>query len=83
METNENIPRYRAGQVVLMGKASLTNAETTELRRLFDLIADTCDAAGVVLGRTGPPPIGSELERLRALTERVDAMTDRTKSILG
>jgi hypothetical protein len=82
MDENENVPRYRPGTVVRMGKA-LTATETTELRRLFDLMADTCDAAAIILGRSGPPPMGSEVQRLRELSERVDAMIDRTKSILG
>jgi hypothetical protein len=56
---------------------SLDATETIELQRLFDLIADTCDAAGTVLDT------GSDLERLRELTGRVDAMVGRTKSILG
>ena len=82
MDHNENIATYRAGKVVRIVGA-LTTTETIELRRLFDLIADTCDAAGIILGRSGPSPISSELERLRELTERVDAMIERTKSILG
>lgn len=82
-QQNQNLPRYRAGQVLRTGKASLTNSETTELRRLFDLVADTCDVAGMVLGRAGPPPIGSNMGRLRELSDRIDAMAERIKSILG
>jgi hypothetical protein len=54
----------------------LNATETIELQRLFDLIADTCDAAGAVLDT------GSDLERLRELTVRVDTMVIRARSIL-
>jgi hypothetical protein len=82
MGDNENIPRYRPGQVIRTGGA-ITPTQTTELRRLFDLAADTCDAAGQILGRAGPPPVGADLERLRELNERIDAVVDRIKAILG
>jgi hypothetical protein len=82
MDDNENIPRYRPGKVIRTGKA-LTPTETTELRRLFDLAANTCDAAGQVLGRAGPPPVGADLERLAELNERIDTLVDRIKAILG
>jgi hypothetical protein len=79
----ENVPRYRAGQVVRIPKL-LSATETSELRRLFDLVADTCDAAVevLVLGKAGSPPIGAEFERLRALNDRADTMIDRIKAIL-
>jgi len=80
---NENIPRYRSGRVTFTGSISLTLNAATELRRLFDLVADTCDAAGEILGRAGPPPKGTELDRLREVTVRVDTMVDRIKAILG
>jgi hypothetical protein len=56
---------------------TLNAVETNELQRLFDVIADTCDAANMLLGVDSGP------ERLRQLTERIAAMIDRTKSILG
>jgi hypothetical protein len=62
---------------------NLSPTETTELRRLFDLVADTCDAAGTVLGRAGPPPLAPELQRLRELNERVAAAVERISAILG
>jgi hypothetical protein len=55
---------------------SLSTAERAELQQLFELMADTCDAAGMVL------ETGSELQRLRELTERVDSMLGLTKTIL-
>jgi hypothetical protein len=58
-------------------RSSLTVSEITELQRLFDLIADTCDAGNIVLVN------GSELKRLRDLSERVDALLNGAKSILG
>jgi hypothetical protein len=58
-------------------RSGLTANEITELQRLFDLIADICDAGNVVLVN------GSELKRLRDLAERVDALLNGAKSILG
>jgi hypothetical protein len=66
----------RATKLVSVSR-TLNAAEALELQRLFDLIADTCDAASVVLNT------GSDLERLRGLAGSVDAMVGRTKSILG
>jgi hypothetical protein len=67
----------RTAKLVRVPRAALNATETSELQQLFDLIADTCDAANVVLDT------GSDLERLKELTGRVDAMLGRTKSILG
>ena len=61
--------------------SALTDTETTELQRLFDLMADTCDGGNIILG-TGLE-LGPEPDRLRELTERVDAMVNGVKSILG
>jgi hypothetical protein len=58
-------------------RSGLTATEITELQRLFDLMADTCDAGNVVLLN------GSELKRLRDLAERVDTLLNGAKSILG
>jgi hypothetical protein len=82
MNEHENAPRFRSGNVVHIGRGTITNAETTELRRLFDQVADTCDVASQVLGKSGPPPMGPELDRLRELSARADAMVERLKSIL-
>jgi hypothetical protein len=67
----------RTTKLVRVPRAALNAAETGELQQLFDLIADTCDAANMVLDT------GSDLERLKELAGRVDAMVGRTKSILG
>jgi hypothetical protein len=58
-------------------RGGLTANEIAELQRLFDLIADTCDAGNIVLVN------GSELKRLRDLAERVDALLNGAKSVLG
>jgi len=58
-------------------RSVLTASEIAELQRLFDLIADTCDAGNIVLVN------GSELKRLRDLAERVDALLNGAKSVLG
>ncbi len=58
-------------------RSVLTANEIAELQRLFDLIADTCDAGNIVLVN------GSELKRLRDLAERVDALLNGAKSVLG
>jgi hypothetical protein len=73
--------RYRPGQVVPIPKL-LSTIEATELRRLFDLAAETCDAAVQVLAKADYPPLGAELERLRALNDRAHALIDRTRGIL-
>lgn len=65
----------RTAKMVRVAKP-LDAAETAELQRLFDLIADTCDAATMVLDS------GSDLERLRGLAGCVEAMVGRAKSIL-
>lgn len=75
--------QYRAGQVVSTGRTALTSTESIELRRLFDLVADTCDAGAVALGTPGTPMQGSELQRLIELNVRVKAMVDRIGAILG
>jgi len=76
-------PPHPAGVVVSTGKASITPAETRELRQLFDHVADTCDAASQAMGSAGPPPKGSEFQRVKELYARVDAMVGRIKAILG
>ena len=84
MDENEkqNTPPHRTGNVLPTGKPALTATETIELRRLFDVTADTCDLAGEIL--RGPASArGSDLERLRLLTVRIDAMIDGIKAILG
>jgi hypothetical protein len=80
---NDSVPPHRAGVGVNTGKASITPAETRELRQLFDHLADTCDAASQALGSAGPPPTGSEFQRVKELNARVDAMVARIKAILG
>ena len=83
MNENENIVRYQSGQVLLTGGTRLTFTAITEIRRLFELVADTCDAAGEIAGRAGPAPIGSELDRLREVTARIDALVTRITAILN
>jgi hypothetical protein len=82
MNENEKVPQFWPGHVVHTGKANLTATATTELHRLFDLIADTSDAASEILKRAGRPPAGPDVERLRDIAARVDAMVDRVKAIL-
>jgi hypothetical protein len=81
---NDNFPQYRAARAVITGRASLTLAETSELRRLYDQVADTCDVAAHALGSDEDlVPTISELERVKGLNERVGAMLDRIRTILG
>jgi hypothetical protein len=82
MYEQEITPRFRSGKVVYIGRATLTPTETTELRRLFDLVSDTCDAASQLLATAQPTPVGSQLERVRDLGARAQAMVERLKSIL-
>jgi hypothetical protein len=51
----------RAAKLVRVARP-LNTTETIELQQLFDLIADTCDAANMVL------QTGSDLGRLKELT---------------
>jgi hypothetical protein len=69
----------RSAKVVRIRRV-LSATETTELQRLFDLIADTVDAGNIILG-TGSE-LEVELERVRELTKRVDAMVSNALSIL-
>jgi hypothetical protein len=81
---NENLPQYRTGRAVITGRASLTLAETSELRRLYDQVADICDAAGQAMGGDEDPvPTMSELQQIKGLNDRVDAMIERIRAILG
>lgn len=57
-------------------KSALSVAETLELQSLFELIADTCDAASMAL------ETGSDLKRLKGLTGRIDSMVGLAKSML-
>ena len=82
MINSENVPPYQPGQVLHTGSTRITGTAITEVRRLLELVADTCDAAGQIAGRTGPAPIDSELDRLREVTTRIDAMVDRIRAIL-
>ena len=82
MSEKQNPPPSAPGKAQLPGKAVLTAIEATELRRLFDVTAETCDLAGEVLRRAASAK-GLELERLRLLTIRIDAMIDGIKAILG
>jgi hypothetical protein len=82
MHKIENVPAFRAGKMVRIGRPTLTPTETTELRRLFDLVADTCDAAGQLLAKAGAPPLSAELQRLRDLRARAEEMVESIKAIL-
>ena len=62
--------------------SGLTGTEIAELQRLFDLIADISDAANIILDAC-VLDTGSEVERLKELTERVDVMVNAAKSVLG
>jgi hypothetical protein len=62
--------------VRVRSRSGLTANQITELQRLFDLIADTCDASNIILVN------GLELQRLRDLAERVDALVNGARSIL-
>jgi hypothetical protein len=65
------------------GKDGLTDAETRELQDLLDRTADACDAAAVILEEDCVPPEASDLQRIRDMAVRVDAMIDRIGTILG
>jgi hypothetical protein len=78
-----NKPFAHPSQALHIGKAGITRAETRELQRLLDRAADSCDAAAVMLEEDGPPPTGSELQRIRELTAHVGGMLDRIGAILG
>jgi hypothetical protein len=82
MNQHENVPQYPPGQVVLTGNAHITTAATIELRRLFDLVADLSDAAGEILKGAERPPGDSDLDRLRVVTARIEAMVARLRAIL-
>ena len=82
MTDEENLPTRSQGVVSIVGTTYLTHAAINEVRRLLDQVADTCDAAGVIAGRAGPPPAPAELARLRELSARIDAMVDRLMKVL-
>ena len=82
---NENFPQFRAGRQAFTGRPSLTHAEISELQRLFDHAADTCDAAALALGDDdeGLVLTVTELQRLRDLYARIGSMIDRIGATLG
>ncbi len=82
MTNEENLSKRSQGAVSIIGTTYLTHAAINEVRRLLDQVADTCDAAGVIAGRAGPPPAPEQLARLRELSARIDAMVDRLKKVL-
>ena len=83
MNDNEEVPRYGPGEVLITGKATLTSTATTELHRLLDLLADTSGAASDLLRKAGRSPVGAELDRLREMASRINAMVERIKAILS
>jgi len=74
---DEDDAEYRAGRVVVV----LSHDETCELRRLFDQIANTCDAACGTLVKA--LPTGGEFQRFKEMTARLTASVERINSIVG
>ena len=75
----EEDAQYRAGGVVVV----LSQQETSELQRLFEQLASICSAACDTLGKAGPGPVGSEFQRFKELTTRLNASVERINSIIG
>jgi hypothetical protein len=83
MDQNADIPQIRTAKVARIARVALTPSETIEIRRLFDLVADTCDAASELLAKAGPSPVGPDLLLLRNLRARAEAMLETLKTVLA
>jgi hypothetical protein len=70
---------YRAGGVL----AVLSHEETCELRLLFSQTAHLCNVAFETLGKAGEPPAGSEFQRFKELTGRLNEFVARINSMVG